>query len=220
LSLLSKNDKPWFLNWGKNLAAIFITPSSWGSQRAGHLPRINILFDDDEQLLLLITAKELEDKKKTKWPGSKVGRLCIPQNRALRHSMLMQDYFSEVPTCLAYLFHHRYRMQCSLFVKILETCVVKRGISSAREMPAGLLGFSGYQKISAAMRVLGDGIPWTMSMSSFASVKIQPWSQCVGFAKWWFVSLGPHIFELWMSKNRWGWWGRMRQEDGRECLVA
>jgi hypothetical protein len=27
--------KPWFLNWGK-LAAIFFTPSSWGSQRAGH----------------------------------------------------------------------------------------------------------------------------------------------------------------------------------------
>jgi hypothetical protein len=25
-------------------------------------------------------------------------------------------------------------------------------------MPAGLLGFSGYQKISAALRVLGDGI--------------------------------------------------------------
>jgi hypothetical protein len=36
--------KSWFLNWGKNLAAIFITPSSWGSQRAGHLPRIKLFF--------------------------------------------------------------------------------------------------------------------------------------------------------------------------------
>jgi hypothetical protein len=40
LSLLSKNDKPWFLTEGKR-ATILITPSSWGSQRAGHSPRIN-----------------------------------------------------------------------------------------------------------------------------------------------------------------------------------
>jgi hypothetical protein len=44
LSLLSKNDKPWFLNRGKNLAAIFITPSSWVSQWDGHLPRIKLFF--------------------------------------------------------------------------------------------------------------------------------------------------------------------------------
>jgi hypothetical protein len=32
-----------FLTEGKS-AAIFITPSSWGSQRAGHLPRIKHIF--------------------------------------------------------------------------------------------------------------------------------------------------------------------------------
>jgi hypothetical protein len=32
-----------FLSEGK-FAAIFITPFSWGSQRAGHLPRINDIF--------------------------------------------------------------------------------------------------------------------------------------------------------------------------------
>jgi hypothetical protein len=37
LSLLSKIDIPGFLTERK-FAAIFITPSSWGSQRAGHLP--------------------------------------------------------------------------------------------------------------------------------------------------------------------------------------
>jgi hypothetical protein len=42
-------------------------------------------------LLLMITAEDLEDKKNTKWPGSKVDRLCIPQNRTLGHSMVMQD---------------------------------------------------------------------------------------------------------------------------------
>jgi hypothetical protein len=33
----------------------------------------DILFDDDEQLLLTITAKELEDNKRIKRSGSKVG---------------------------------------------------------------------------------------------------------------------------------------------------
>jgi hypothetical protein len=28
-------DKPWFHNWGKNLAAVLIIPSSWGSQLDG-----------------------------------------------------------------------------------------------------------------------------------------------------------------------------------------
>jgi hypothetical protein len=46
--------------------------------------------------------KELEDRKK-KRPGSKVGRLCIPNNRMLQHSMLMRDYFAEVPTYPAHL---------------------------------------------------------------------------------------------------------------------
>jgi hypothetical protein len=85
----------------------------------------DIFFDDDEQLLLMIAAKDQKDKKKTKRPGSKAGRLCIPRNRTLGHSMLMQDYFSEAPTYPAYLFRRRYRMRCSLFVKIVEICIAK-----------------------------------------------------------------------------------------------
>jgi hypothetical protein len=114
----------------------------------------DILFDDDEQHLLMLAAKEQEDNKRIKWPGSKVGRLCIPRNRTLGHVMLMQYYFSEVPTYPAYLFHRRYRMRRSLFMKIVETCVAKTRYFKRRKNAAGLLGFSGYQKISAAMRVL------------------------------------------------------------------
>jgi hypothetical protein len=65
----------------------------------------DILFDDDEQLLLMLAAKEEEDNKRFKRPGSKVGRLCIPRNHTLEHAMLMQYYFSEVPTYPSYLFH-------------------------------------------------------------------------------------------------------------------
>jgi hypothetical protein len=73
--------------------------------------------------------------------------------------MLMQDYFSEVPTYPAYLFHRQYRMQRSIFVKIVETCIAKTRYFKRQRNAAGLLGFSGYQKISAAMRVSAYGIP-------------------------------------------------------------
>jgi hypothetical protein len=54
-----------------------------------------LLDDDIKQYIVLLEMKELEDRKKR--PGSKVGRLCIPKNRMLGHSMLMRDYFAEVP---------------------------------------------------------------------------------------------------------------------------
>jgi hypothetical protein len=58
----------------------------------------DLLDDDMEQFVLLLAVKELQDCKKRKRTGSKVDRLCIPRNRALGISMLMRDYFAEVPT--------------------------------------------------------------------------------------------------------------------------
>jgi hypothetical protein len=50
-------------------------------------------------------------------------------------------------------------MRRSLFVKIVETCIAKTRYLKRWRNAAGLLGFSGYQKISTAMRVLAYGIP-------------------------------------------------------------
>jgi hypothetical protein len=55
----------------------------------------------------MLTMKNIEEKKKRKWDGSKVDRLCISQNRALGHKMLMEDYFAEVCTYPAHHFHRR-----------------------------------------------------------------------------------------------------------------
>jgi hypothetical protein len=70
-----------------------------------------------------------------------------------------------------------------LYFKTVETCVAKTRYFKLRRNAAGLLGFSGYQKISAAMRVLAYRIRPTMPMSTFTSMKILPWSRCVGFAR-------------------------------------
>jgi hypothetical protein len=49
-------------------------------------------------------------------------------------------------------------MRRSFFVKIDETCVEKTWYFKHRRNATGLLGFSGYQKISSTMRVLAYGI--------------------------------------------------------------
>ena len=50
-------------------------------------------------------------------------------------------------------------MRRSLFVKIVQTCEANCRYFTQRRNVAGLKGFSAYQKISAAMRVIAYGIP-------------------------------------------------------------
>jgi hypothetical protein len=71
----------------------------------------DLLDDDMEQFVLLLAAKELHEPFRKKRQGSKVGRLCIPRNRMLGNELLMQDYFTQVPTYPAHLFRRRYRMR-------------------------------------------------------------------------------------------------------------
>jgi hypothetical protein len=48
-------------------------------------------------------------------------------------------------------------MRCSLFVKIVEICIAKTWYFKRWRNAAGLLDFSGYQKISSAMSKCGIG---------------------------------------------------------------
>jgi hypothetical protein len=54
-----------------------------------------------QNLILILTVKGLMDKKERQQWGSKIGRLCIPQSRALGYEMLMKDYLTNIaPTLL------------------------------------------------------------------------------------------------------------------------
>uniref|UniRef100_A0A452XDT0 Uncharacterized protein n=1 Tax=Aegilops tauschii subsp. strangulata TaxID=200361 RepID=A0A452XDT0_AEGTS len=70
----------------------------------------------------------------------------------------MQDYFDEVPTYPPRLFRRRYRMRRSLFVKIVTDCEAASHYFKHRRSAAGIMWFSAYQKIWAAMRVLAYGV--------------------------------------------------------------
>jgi hypothetical protein len=119
------------------------------------------LEDDNEATLLLLAIKELEDHARLlgRRRGSVMGRVSIERNRALGHATLMDDYFAEVPTYPTHLFRRRFRMQRSLFVQIIEACQANSNYFKQRRNAAGQMGFSAYQKISAAMRVLAYGVP-------------------------------------------------------------
>jgi hypothetical protein len=70
-----------------------------------------LLDDDMEQTTVILAVKEILDVRPKKRNGSTMGRLCIPQNCAFGHNLLMQDYLAEVPTYPSHLFPRRYRMR-------------------------------------------------------------------------------------------------------------
>ncbi|XP_051220944.1 uncharacterized protein [Lolium perenne] len=121
-----------------------------------------LLQDDDlEATMLLLAVKDLEDRAKllNRRRGFVFGRNHIQRNRLLGHEQLMEDYFAEVPTYPAHLFRRRYRMRRSLFVRIVKDCELHSNYFKQRRNAAGVMGFSAFQKISAAMRVIAYGIP-------------------------------------------------------------
>jgi hypothetical protein len=72
--------------------------------------------------------------------------------------MLMWDYFAEVPTYHDHLFRRRYQMMCELFATIVKACEARCRYFTGRRNAIGLIGFTPYQKISAAMRIIACGI--------------------------------------------------------------
>ncbi|XP_020198460.1 uncharacterized protein [Aegilops tauschii subsp. strangulata] len=112
--------------------------SDWSSLDNSDIEEL--LQDDDVEMMgLLLDVQELEDRAKLKDQrrGSKMRRVTIYRNRGLGHEQLMQDYFAEIVT----------------------DCEAASDYFKRRRSIAGIMGFSGYQKILAAMQVIAYGIP-------------------------------------------------------------
>ena len=134
--------------------------SDWSSSDDSDIDEL--LQDDDvEMMSLLIDVQAFEDREKLmdQRRGSTIGQVTIYPNRALGHEHLMEDYFHEIPTYPPRLFRRRYRMHRSMFVKIVNECEAASPYFKRRRSAAGIMGFSAYQKISTAMRVLAYGVP-------------------------------------------------------------
>jgi hypothetical protein len=119
-----------------------------------------VTFNDDiVQMLVMLSTKELEDKKK-KRSGSQVGHIiassrtaCLGITCSCKTTLLMYQPIRHIYFVAG--------IECGVlfFVKIVKTCEEKRWYFKRKKNASRLLGFSVYQKILVAMRVLSYGIP-------------------------------------------------------------
>ena len=86
-----------------------------------------------------------------------MGRKTINCNQLQGHVQLYNDYFSENPTYPDKLFRRRFRMQRSLFLKIVDAIAKEDDYFFQKRDTAGQLGFSPLQKGTTAMRILAYG---------------------------------------------------------------
>jgi hypothetical protein len=98
-----------------------------------------------------------QKQKKRKRGGSTNGRQEINRNRLEGHERLHNDYFSENPTYPDNFFRRRFRMQRSLFLRIVEDVCQDDEYFLQKRDAAKRLGFSSLQKVVAAFRMLAYG---------------------------------------------------------------
>jgi hypothetical protein len=89
--------------------------------------------------------------------GSVPGHLVINRGREEGNSRLYNDYFSDNPTYGANLFRRRFRMQRSLFLRIVEAVQEHDNYFVQKMDGVGKLGLSALQKVTAAFRMLAYG---------------------------------------------------------------
>jgi hypothetical protein len=87
-------------------------------------------------------------------------RANVDRDREAGHDRLYKDYFDPIkPVYKAKEFHRRYRMPRELFLVILNGVRDYDDYFEAKYDCTGKIGFSSYQKCSAAVRQLAYGVP-------------------------------------------------------------
>ncbi|XP_020270942.1 uncharacterized protein LOC109846127 [Asparagus officinalis] len=98
-----------------------------------------------------------KEEKRPKRIGSVPGHLVINRGREEGNSRLYNDYFSDNPTYGANLFRRRFRMQRSLFLRIVDAVREHDNYFVQKVDSVGRIGLSTLQKVTAAFRMLAYG---------------------------------------------------------------
>ena len=107
-------------------------------------------FDQTLENLSIDCDQEVERTKRKK-------RVHIERNREEGDRRLWNDYFSETPTFPENLFRRRFRMNKSLFVRIVDRLSNEVEYFRQKKDAVGRLSLSPLQKCTAAIRVLAYG---------------------------------------------------------------
>jgi hypothetical protein len=122
------------------------------------------LLDDDEEeemaLRVLIDSLGMvnEIQERRTHGGSRPGkRGNIDREREVGHERILKDYFGENPVYPPHIFRRRFRMQRSLFLRIMHEVCAYDSYFVQKRNAAGVLGLSSVQKCTAALRLLAYG---------------------------------------------------------------
>jgi hypothetical protein len=116
--------------------------------------------DDDTELMMAAAMLLHEHTSRPVFRGSVKGhKPNVKCNREKGHYQLYRDYFHPTnPIFDAQRFWRRYRMSRKLFLTILNGVRAHDSYFTARPDATGKLGFTFYQKSSAAIRMLAYGV--------------------------------------------------------------
>jgi hypothetical protein len=116
--------------------------------------------NDDTEMMMVAAMLLHEHTSRPMYRGSVKGRKAnVKRNRERGHYQLYCDYFHPTrPIFDAQRFRHRYRMLRKLFLTIFNGVRAHDSYFTARPDATGKLGFTSYQKYSAAIRMLAYGV--------------------------------------------------------------
>ncbi|XP_020254359.1 uncharacterized protein LOC109831450 [Asparagus officinalis] len=171
--------------------------------------------EEDEILARLYVANNKimayfsKEEERPKRIGSVPGHLVINRGREEGNSRLYNDYFSNNPTYGANLFRRRFRMQRSLFLRIVDAVREHDNYFVQKVDGVGRLGLSTLQKVTAAFRMLAYGAP-ADSTDEYVRIGESTVIECLCPTAWAGQYSGRHggptiILEAIASYDLWIW---------------
>ena len=115
--------------------------------------------DEEERNMWFAAAIEFErQNSEGTGSGDRISRQYRYRDRVSGHSRLLNDYFVENPVYDETLFRRRFRLSRPLFLRILHTLQQHDYYFVQRRNAANIVGLSGEQKMTAALRMLAYGM--------------------------------------------------------------
>ena len=116
--------------------------------------------DDEDLVVPALVVHDHIQRQLPRYRESVPGRAPnLNRNRERGHALLDADYFSNKPLFKPDKFRRHFRMARHVFNRIREGVVAHDPYFECKTDTLGKLGFSSYQKCTAAIRMLAYGIP-------------------------------------------------------------
>ncbi|XP_073360731.1 uncharacterized protein [Aegilops tauschii subsp. strangulata] len=128
--------------------------------------------DDEDLVVAALVVHDHIQRQLPRYRGSLPGRAPnLNRNRERGHALLYADYFANTPLFKPDKFRRRFRMARHVFNRIREGVVAHDSYFECKTDALGKLGFSSYQKCTAAICMLAYGIPGDL-MDEYAVIEV------------------------------------------------